>query len=195
MNAKLPLIITSASVAALMGASAQAAPLGAALDYSQVIGIVSLSGTGGIFDGTGIGTGSGQFDTDGSLAVASSVLTNIPALGPPGVIESSTVYLGSISGSTWTYSGTSQTTFASCTGNPTLCSNVTVGTGAPSTGNASFTLDILTGGAWLTSSTVGFLTTLTVDHTLVSAVPVPAAAWLFGSALLGLAGVSRKRKA
>lgn len=28
-----------------------------------------------------------------------------------------------------------------------------------------------------------------------SAVPVPAAAWLFGSALLGLAGVGRKRKA
>jgi hypothetical protein len=36
-----------------------------------------------------------------------------------------------------------------------------------------------------------------VDHMLAapSAVPVPAAAWLFGSALLGLAGVSRKRKA
>ncbi len=29
----------------------------------------------------------------------------------------------------------------------------------------------------------------------VSAVPIPAAAWLFGSAILGLAGVSRKRKA
>ncbi|WP_145999177.1 VPLPA-CTERM sorting domain-containing protein [Oceanicoccus sp. KOV_DT_Chl] len=29
----------------------------------------------------------------------------------------------------------------------------------------------------------------------ISAVPVPAAAWLFGSALLGLAGIGRKRKA
>jgi hypothetical protein len=28
-----------------------------------------------------------------------------------------------------------------------------------------------------------------------SAVPVPAAAWLFGSALVGLAGIGRKRKA
>jgi hypothetical protein len=27
----------------------------------------------------------------------------------------------------------------------------------------------------------------------VSQVPVPAAAWLFGSALLGLAGIARKR--
>jgi hypothetical protein len=30
--------------------------------------------------------------------------------------------------------------------------------------------------------------------TFVSAIPVPAAAWLFGSALVGLAGVGRKRK-
>jgi hypothetical protein len=36
---------------------------------------------------------------------------------------------------------------------------------------------------------------LTITETMnYSAVPVPAAAWLFGSALVGLAGVSRKRK-
>jgi hypothetical protein len=36
---------------------------------------------------------------------------------------------------------------------------------------------------------------LTITETInYSAVPVPAAAWLFGSALVGLAGVSRKRK-
>lgn len=29
----------------------------------------------------------------------------------------------------------------------------------------------------------------------ISAVPIPAAAWLFGTALLGLAGVSRRKKA
>ena len=37
--------------------------------------------------------------------------------------------------------------------------------------------------------------TLTVDDLALSPVPVPAAAWLFGSALLGLAGVGRTRKA
>ena len=36
---------------------------------------------------------------------------------------------------------------------------------------------------------------LTVDDLVLSPVPVPAAAWLFGSALLGLAGVGRTRKA
>jgi hypothetical protein len=34
-----------------------------------------------------------------------------------------------------------------------------------------------------------------VDYTYeVSSVPVPAAVWLFGSALLGLAGVARRKK-
>ena len=34
-----------------------------------------------------------------------------------------------------------------------------------------------------------------IDNLQVSAVPVPAAAWLFGSGLLGLTGVARRRKA
>jgi hypothetical protein len=161
------------------------------LDYAQDIDII------GLFSGSGVGTGSGSFDTNGELTVASEVATSIPALGLPGTVTASTVYSGSIVGSAWTYSGTSQTTFAGCTGNGALCSNVTVGTAAASTGNAVFTLDILTGGAWFTSSTIATISTLNVDHSLsaVAAVPVPAAAWLFGSALLGLAGVARKRKA
>jgi hypothetical protein len=39
--------------------------------------------------------------------------------------------------------------------------------------------------------------TLTITETInytASAIPVPAAAWLFGSALVGLAGIGRKRK-
>jgi hypothetical protein len=196
MNVKLPLIITSASVAALMGATAQAATVGAAMDYTQDITVIDLGGF-GLFAGTGAGEGSGSFDSNGELSVGSSVLTSIPAIGGPGVVVSSTLYSGSITGSTWSYSGTSQQTFVSCTGNATICGNITVGTALPTTGNALFSLDILTGGNWFTSSTIGFLAQLDVDHMLAapSAVPVPAAAWLFGSALLGLAGVSRKRKA
>jgi hypothetical protein len=33
------------------------------------------------------------------------------------------------------------------------------------------------------------------DNIVVSAVPVPAAFWLFGSGLIGLIGVARRKKA
>ena len=36
---------------------------------------------------------------------------------------------------------------------------------------------------------------LNVDYTIVSAVPVPAAVWLFGSGLIGLVGLARRKKA
>jgi hypothetical protein len=45
-----------------------------------------------------------------------------------------------------------------------------------------------------TSNTdLGYFVTISVES--VSAVPVPAAAWLFGSGLLGLVGVARLKKA
>jgi hypothetical protein len=55
--------------------------------------------------------------------------------------------------------------------------------------------------AYLGDASCGVLSgTLTIGGTTMSGygaspVPVPAAAWLFGSALLGLAGVGRKRRA
>jgi hypothetical protein len=50
----------------------------------------------------------------------------------------------------------------------------------------------LTAGTFLATSGLG---NVSGTFGAVAAVPVPAAAWLFGSALLGLAGVGRKRKA
>lgn len=47
--------------------------------------------------------------------------------------------------------------------------------------------------AYTTDAAVEFFTTNTGTMT-VSSVPVPAAAWLFGSGLIGLAGVARRRK-
>lgn len=52
--------------------------------------------------------------------------------------------------------------------------------------NSSFILGQLGGAATLT---------MNLSNPVVSPVPVPAAVWLFGSALIGLAGVTRKRKA
>ena len=41
----------------------------------------------------------------------------------------------------------------------------------------------------------GCFSDLAIDNVVVSAVPVPAAVWLFGSGLLGLIGVARRKKA
>jgi len=40
----------------------------------------------------------------------------------------------------------------------------------------------------------GFVYDLHLEGTVTSAVPIPAAAWLFGSGLLGLAGIARRKK-
>ncbi len=45
-------------------------------------------------------------------------------------------------------------------------------------------------GTWSVNAANG-----TLNYTTVSAVPVPAAVWLFGSGLLGLVGISRRKKA
>lgn len=74
-------------------------------------------------------------------------------------------------------------------------------------GSSDFILGLNVGGVWLADSsvtsvgansyTVAFSnggTVLEVDVQVVSTVvPVPAAAWLFGSGLLGLAGIARRR--
>lgn len=46
---------------------------------------------------------------------------------------------------------------------------------------------------WLVDSTNGTYTTVVPNTQALTAVPVPAAVWLLGSALVGLAGLSRRR--
>ena len=48
--------------------------------------------------------------------------------------------------------------------------------------------------SWQGLEKVEFLSYMTISEVTVTAVPVPAAAWLFGSALIGLAGLRRTRK-
>ena len=77
-------------------------------------------------------------------------------------------------------------------GNPTdnIWTQLGVGTAAAPDNTASVDFNILVlspaGGA-------GFFDSIEANQ--VSAVPVPAAVWLFGSGLLGLVGVARRRKA
>ena len=59
-------------------------------------------------------------------------------------------------------------------------------------GAAGESIGILLGGALIPGASAG---QTIFDNVRLSAVPVPAAAWLFGSGLLGLVGVARTRKA
>ena len=62
--------------------------------------------------------------------------------------------------------------------------------------NLDFVLNPNAGFAVVDSSfAVAFVSTSgNTGYAMTSAIPVPAAAWLFGSALVGLAGIGRKRK-
>ena len=188
MTKNLPIAITAASVAALMGAQANAAQTGSTMAFSSGIVIT------GIATGTGAGSGTGTFDDAGTLTISSDTFTNIPAFAATATVTSSTTYNGTITGTTFTSDGTTAADTIACTGAALICGQL--GT-LPTTGVAGtstvFAVDINTGGGW-TDVTVNGPVNLNTTSTL-SPVPVPAAAWLFGSALLGLAGVSRKRKA
>ena len=76
------------------------------------------------------------------------------------------------------------------------------------TGSDQFILGLNVDGTWLSDSEVIDLgansytvifdnggSLVEIDVQVVSAVPIPAAAWLFGSGLLGLIGIAKRKKA
>jgi len=58
---------------------------------------------------------------------------------------------------------------------------------------ARLELSFFSSGAWGDCSVVDCQIVATLDS--LTTVPVPAAAWLFGSGLLGLVGIARRKKA
>jgi hypothetical protein len=176
----LPLVITAGSVAALMGAAQANAAL--VFDSTTNIDGPALTITGG-----GVGTGTGSFGAT-SLTI-NSVITTATNLTTPATITSTSTYNGTIAAGLFSADGTG-TAVSACTGDATVCGGITSG---PIVGGDLFTV-ATAGGTWTTVGTqYNGLITITTTSSL-SAIPLPAAAWLFGSALLGLAGVSRKRK-
>lgn len=89
-----------------------------------------------------------------------------------------------------------------CTGNANVCGGIDPVVGTPSAFTPYSAVNIANGATldWDTitmGQTVpnfGLFDSISNLSASPSAVPVPAAAWLFGSALLGLAGIGRNRK-
>ena len=140
-----------------------------------------------------ITSGTGTLTTDGGGAFESFEFTMtfdvLTLLGGTGTINSTTSFDDL---------GAALVTINTCTGDALICgaSGAGLGTFPGMVNDLNFSdLDNIT---W-TSSTpklaLGNPAHVNMSLTATSAVPVPAAAWLFGSALVGLAGIGRKRKA
>lgn len=183
---KSPILVTAASVTALMGAQAA----NAALDFSST---VIVDGPALTLTGGGASSGTGSFGA-ATLTINSVGTTNTNLAGTA-TLTTTSIYNGTITGSTFTADGTGSSQIL-CTGSSQTCGNVA---GGAFTGGDMFTVDTATGGSWVATGTQynGLITTTSTSVLTPQGgeVPLPAAAWLFGSALLGLAGVSRKRKA
>ena len=163
----------SASVLAMAAASANAVPVTVAT-YGEII---PLPGA------TLVGTGTGDL-SGGVLTYNLEQLTDLGLYGTAVVMSTGT----------WTDGnpGTSTTSILSCTGAAIACGQVALGPQAPGVSIGALPMSE-------TDPTVFFspgdgVNVSDLEWT-ITPVPLPAAAWLFGSALVGLAGMGRRRKA
>jgi len=209
--------ILAASALVLVSAQASAA-LVATFDIAQTITISGAYGGGGV----GAGTGTLFDNEDGTATLFMSMIDvdsklTSPQL-PPGfsishqVTSTEAELSGSWDGSTLTItSGSSRFTACEDVADPgevvlnAVCGLTNLGIwgdlpaiDGEAVGTVSGSVTAAGGFnvAQIYSPKLGGDMWSTSDYSLTptSAVPVPAAAWLFGSALVGLAGVGRKRK-
>lgn len=196
--------VLAASALGLVAAQSQAALLSISVESTNV--------TSGAVTGSIESTGTGTLDdVTGAINWSSTVLAETNA-GPGGIITATGAFittdtflqLTSAPDANGILSGTQVATTIACTesgtgllfttcGNQPVGSVVTTPVTIQALGNEfSYTTTSVTGEGG-TAVTIVASTTITVGGP-VSEVPVPAAAWLFGSALVGLAGIGRKRK-
>lgn len=151
----------------------------------------------GAASGSGTSTGTAVWDdVAGTVTLSTSGNNNI-TVGP-------TTYVLTIS-ATANFSGNAGSPFSPTSGDNTIdsCSDTVGGflcsqSGVGVTSNYNSVSGSLTaaGGTLFGETVSGSGTqTATADTTYtLSAVPIPAAAWLFGSGLIGMAGVARRRR-
>ena len=143
------------------------------------------------------GTESAVLDSAGTLTITAPSETTM-FFGNPAVISNITyVFSGNLVGSTFTVTGGTVQKLGGCTGAAaaTVCGPLVFPT--LDTLAASGVITVGAGGT-INSSFTAFGVVSSLTHTMgaadAPAVPVPAAAWLFGSGLLGLAGTARRRR-
>ncbi len=156
--------------------------------------------------GTNTGSGSATLDdTSGLLTIVSNNFYNLAVLGSTASYTETVLLNGTLSGSSFAWvPGT--TDGSACVGagpvGGSICGGVNpVRPFTPTVNPIAFDLSfggvtaIATTGTGSSGDVITTTYTLTNTTTPAPVIPVPAAAWLFGSGLLGLAGTARRRRA
>ncbi len=197
------LVVSALSMAA---AQASAAVYNITLDFNSVITSSDNSLNGGVSTGT-LGTGTMDTDTGLVTSIGTGIVSTQNFFGNPAIAD----IILDISIDSANNSGTQTRTSCNDLQGTLNCN----GPSSPPL-NTPLPLAGLTGNNWVGGETTGAVLTYNISSTqanpitggdifnngaltvtvgsAVSAVPVPAAAWLFGSALVGLAGIGRKRQ-
>ena len=192
--------LLAVSVLAAAGATTANAAVVATFTYTQN-GNVSSS----LASGTVTGSGTATLDDSGVFSFTGDTTTSLLFFGVQpanALVNSTTTMTGTLSGNSlaWT---TATTVLNNCTAldsNGTgICQQAPTSTGFAADQNP-VVFDLTAGGTTVITTNAADsanLTTytFTTDGAATPSVPVPAAAWLFGSGLLGLAGTARRRRA
>ena len=158
----------------------------------------SFSPSGGVLEGANINIGAltiAGSTSDGAYAVTDGVLSfntgtqnlniqgSVAGLG----ISSQTLLTGTMDEFFYGYSNGNTLNFFSASGSSVLSTDLLSAIGLSGTGFEYLAYNI-------ESNELGQVINTGVVNT-TSVVPLPAAAWLFGSAILGLLGIARRKKA
>ena len=209
------LLIATAVAASTIASGAHAALT--TLNYDVAVSGVISGAAGG--STTGVGTAAIVLDLadlsqNGTFTMTvDTTINNTSPINISGIVGSQTVgafdTMAFINTGQLNFVGGATNTVTSCTDIQSswlgsVCGNTTVGD------SAAFVIDPGTFTVANQGALVGFdvtdsrgtvagnvttVSSYTLTQAAPSEVPVPAAAWLFGSALVGLAGIGRKRKA